>query len=147
MKIFLTLFVQCYSQNPIYTISCCKGSKMCDVFASVCQIIFFLYLLTRIVQNNKRLTTFFTCNTQCLNVSTTPITAMGCRQCLSFSVVQLKGKQCRKPHYRNGVVDRFRQGLFHTEKLYGVFGILSIFISQNSTMTLENDFWWKREKR
>ena len=31
------------------------------------------------------------------NVSTTPITAMGCRQCLPLSVVQLKGKHCRKP--------------------------------------------------
>ena len=30
------------------------------------------------------------------NVSTTPITAMGCRQCLPLSVVQLKGKHCRK---------------------------------------------------
>ena len=30
--------------------------------------------------------------------STTPITAMGCRQCLPLSVVQLKGKHCRKPH-------------------------------------------------
>ena len=43
----------------------------------------------------------------CLNVSTTPITAMGCRQCLPLSVVQLKGKHCRKPHCRNGVVDTF----------------------------------------
>ena len=43
------------------------------------------------------------------NVSTTPITAMGCQQCLPFSVVQLKGKHCRKPHCRNGVVDTFRQ--------------------------------------
>jgi hypothetical protein len=43
------------------------------------------------------------------NVSTTPITAMGCRQCLPLSVVQLKGKHCRKPHCRNGVVDTFRQ--------------------------------------
>ena len=41
----------------------------------------------------------------CPNVSTTPITAMGCRQCLPLSVVQLKGKHCRKPHCRNGVVD------------------------------------------
>ena len=32
----------------------------------------------------------------CTNVSTTPITAMGCRQCLPLSVVQLKGKQCQK---------------------------------------------------
>jgi hypothetical protein len=33
---------------------------------------------------------------------------MGCRQCLPFGVVQLKGKHCRKPHCRNGVVDTFR---------------------------------------
>ena len=32
---------------------------------------------------------------------------MGSRQCLPLSVVQLKGKHCRKPHYRNGVVDMF----------------------------------------
>ena len=36
----------------------------------------------------------FTSN--CLNVSTTPIMAMGCRQCLPLSVVQLKGKHCKK---------------------------------------------------
>ena len=45
-----------------------------------------------------------------LNVSTTPIMAMGCRQCLPLSVVQLKGKHCRKPHCRNGVVDTFGPG-------------------------------------
>ena len=44
----------------------------------------------------------------CPNASTTPITAMGCRQCLPLSVVHLKGKHCRKPHCRNGVVDTFR---------------------------------------
>ena len=31
------------------------------------------------------------------NVSTTPITSMGYRQCLPLSVVLLKGKHCRKP--------------------------------------------------
>ena len=36
----------------------------------------------------------------CPNVSTTPITAMGCWQSLPLSVVQLKGKHCRKPHCR-----------------------------------------------
>ena len=41
------------------------------------------------------------------NVSTTPIMAMGCRQCLPLNVVQLKGKHCRKPHCRNGVEDMF----------------------------------------
>ena len=30
---------------------------------------------------------------------------MGCRQCLFHSVVQLKGKHCRKPNCRIGVVD------------------------------------------
>ena len=43
----------------------------------------------------------------CPNVSTTPITAMGCRQCLPLSVVQQRGKHCWKPHCRNGVVDTF----------------------------------------
>ena len=32
---------------------------------------------------------------------------MGCRQCLTLSVVQLKGKHCRKPHCSNGVVYTF----------------------------------------
>ena len=36
--------------------------------------------------------------------TTTPITAMGCRQCLPLSLIQLKGKHCRKPHCCNGVV-------------------------------------------
>ena len=42
------------------------------------------------------------------NVSTTPITAMGCGQCLPLSVVQLKGKHCRKPNCHNVVVDNIR---------------------------------------
>ena len=46
--------------------------------------------------------------TQCPNVSKLPL-----RQCLSLSVVQLKGKHCRKPHCRNGVVDMFRQFTMH----------------------------------
>ena len=48
----------------------------------------------------------------CSNVSTTPITAMGCRQCLPLSVVQLKGKHCQKLHCHNGIVDMFRKFLF-----------------------------------
>ena len=44
-------------------------------------------------------------DTQTGYVSTTPITAMGCQQCLPFSVVQLKGKYCWNPHCPNGVVD------------------------------------------
>ena len=45
----------------------------------------------------------------CPNVSTTPITAMGCLKCLPLSVLQLKSKHCQKPHCRNGVVDTFEQ--------------------------------------
>ena len=45
------------------------------------------------------------------NVSTTPIKAMGCRQCLLLSAVQMKGKHCQKPHCRNGDVDTFGLGL------------------------------------
>ena len=53
-------------------------------------------------------------DTHCPNVFTTPITAMRCWQCLPLSVVQLKGKLCRKPHCRNGVVDTFGHILIAT---------------------------------
>ena len=43
----------------------------------------------------------------CPNISTTPITAMGCRQFLPLSIVQLKSRHCQKFHCRNGVVDTF----------------------------------------
>ena len=48
----------------------------------------------------------------CPNVSTSPITAMVCKQCLSLSVVQLKGKHYQKTHCRNGVVHTFRHSGF-----------------------------------
>ena len=48
----------------------------------------------------------------CSNISTTPITAMGCRQCLRLSVVHLKGKHYQKAHCRNGVVDTLRHSGF-----------------------------------
>ena len=44
----------------------------------------------------------------CSNISATLITAMGCRQCLSLSVVHLKGTNCLKPHCRSGVEGTFR---------------------------------------
>ena len=62
-------------------------------------------------------------NWLCLNVSTTPIMAMGCRQCLPLSVVQLRGKYCRKPHCRNGVVDTFglyNRWIAHTFFVYNI---------------------------
>ena len=43
-------------------------------------------------------------------------TAMGCRQCLSLSVVQLKGKRRQKTHCRNGVVETFESA--STNKLF-----------------------------
>ena len=51
------------------------------------------------------------------NVSTTPIMAMGCWQCLSPSVVQLKGKHCRKPHCCNGFVDTFELSRIYATKV------------------------------
>ena len=39
----------------------------------------------------------------------TPITAMGCWQCLPLSVVWLKGRYCQKPHCRDEVVDTSEQ--------------------------------------
>ena len=67
------------------------------------------------------------------NVSATPITAMGCRQCLPLSFVQLK--QCPKPHWRNVIADMF--GPSHVEKPR-----VKIFWYQNS-WNLESliSFW------
>ena len=45
------------------------------------------------------------------NLSTTHIMAMGCRQCLPLSVVQLKCKHCRQTHCHNRVVDLFELAL------------------------------------
>ena len=39
----------------------------------------------------------FSANTYCPNVSTAPIIAIGWRQCLPLSIVQLKGKHYQKP--------------------------------------------------
>ena len=64
------------------------------------------------------------------NVSTTPVMAMGCRQCLPLSVVQLKDKHCRKPHCRNGVVDTF--GLW-------------LLVKQKHWPLLENLQWTNRQ--
>ena len=54
------------------------------------------------------------------NVSTTPIMAMGCRQCLSLTVVHLKGKHCRKPHCRNGVVGTFEHSWVPNKRVYSI---------------------------
>ena len=53
-------------------------------------------------------------------ISITPITALGCQQCLPLSVVQLKVKHCRKPYCRNGVVDTFRLTLLLHSKVNNI---------------------------
>ena len=82
--------------------------------------------------NLKAQNIFFARKSQCPNVSTTPITAMGCRQCLPLSVVQLKSKHCRrKPHCRNGVVDTFEQYMLAKQKYivtYTYLHIIHIFL-------------------
>ena len=54
-------------------------------------------IMTKVLNMNK-----------CLNVYTTPITAMGFRQCLTFSWTTLRGKHCRHPIAIMEVVDTFR---------------------------------------
>jgi hypothetical protein len=73
----------------------------------------------------------------CLNVSTTPITAMGCWQCLPLSVVQLKGKHCRKPHCRNGVVDTFRHDHQNLE-MSEIFKLNLIIFKQEGLLSWRN---------
>ena len=52
---------------------------------------------------------------------TTPITAMGCHQCLPLSVVQLKGKHCRKPHCR-------KWGCRYVRALYSLSNFSAFFL-------------------
>ena len=67
------------------------------------------------------------------NVSTTPIKAMECWQCLPLTVVQMKGKRCRKPHCHNGVVDTFGQSFKYKRKKLLVFhDFFSISIQDNN---------------
>ena len=85
----------------------------------------------------------------CSNVSTTPVTAMGCRQCLPLSVVQLKGKHCRKPQCRNGVVDTFghywvlmstNKGL--NDKLKSYYSFLRFILVKWQCVLLWLNFVW-----
>ena len=49
-------------------------------------------------------------------VSTTPIIAMGYRQCLPLIIVQLKGEHCQKLRCHNGVADTLGQIKVHLRK-------------------------------
>ena len=72
----------------------------------------FLVMNLAIAQNQKELLTrtmknSLNYNVSLPNLSTTTITAMGCCQCLSLSVVQLKSKHCQKnqlPPWGSGYV-------------------------------------------
>ena len=91
----LTVFIFYYQGSKLFDsglVACCCG------WTSVCSI----------AQNTSVQTSCWYARRYSPNVSTTPITEMGCRQCLPLSVVQLKGKHCQKTHCRNGVVDTFR---------------------------------------
>ena len=79
-------------------------------FATALHSFIWAYSFMKFAQNNHPTLLF---GPTCPNVSRTPITAMGCRQCSSLSVVQLKGKHCQKPHCGNGVVDTFGQYIYH----------------------------------
>ena len=78
----------------------------------------------------------------CPNVSTTPITAMGCRQCLPLRVVQLKGKHCWKLHCHNGaVVDTFELCLgclFATSCFHCNMELLTGLISSNNNLNFNS---------
>ena len=70
------------------------------------------------------------------NVSTTPITAIGCRQCLSLSVVQVKSKHCRKLHCRNGVVDTFQ----YTVRIYVATTIEKFFLDSDDGLCIKKNW-------
>ena len=80
-----------------------------------CLKFFALYNLCVLTQNLWKCPKIFSWDSPALkwspslNVSTTPITAMDCRQCLPLSVVQLKGKHWQKLHCRKVVVDKIGQ--------------------------------------
>ena len=80
------------------------NEKYCSQIAFFCVV-----RLARILQlkrmNNSLVFVFHV--RLCSNISTTPITAMGCRQFLPLSFVRMKGKHCQKTRCRNGVVDTF----------------------------------------
>ena len=68
-----------------------------------------------------------------------PIMAMGCRQCLPLRVFQHKGKLCRKPHCRNGVVDTFGQSV-HKYCLCDFAEVLEYFRRSDCDV-----IWWKND--
>ena len=71
---------------------------------------------------------------------------MGCRQFLPHSVAQLKGKHCRKPHWRNGVVDTLGPS-FHRSMHQKQHYWPSTLYFMNTKMTIKtyhyhSIFWW-----
>ena len=72
------------------------------------------------------------------------IMAMGCRQCLPLRVVQLKSKQCRKPHYCNGVADTFWLGIYNCKKtqLETSKPMLQLISNKTKNMSKEARYKW-----
>jgi hypothetical protein len=96
--------------KPVFYLQKCLGSYSCFSFCFNC-----IYSSSNRTMHTNYLYTAIDLQRPGSNVSTTPITAMGCQQCLPLSVVQLKGKHCRKPHCHNGVVDTFEPIVVLTE--------------------------------
>jgi hypothetical protein len=66
---------------------------------------------------------------------------MGCQQCLPPSVVQLKGKHCRKPHCRNGVVGTFGLGFKESTFQYSKWLSNFVFLFTRPTLLEVKHYW------
>jgi hypothetical protein len=75
---------------PLLAISHLKYSGM------VYQIIIWVCIWATILVASRTKSKLTTLICECLNISTTPITAIGCQQCLPLIVVQLKAKYYQK---------------------------------------------------
>ena len=78
-------FCRMYFSNP----------QLTEIFSEASYLSWDLFW--NINRNNIAKICFLVCQVQGPNVSTTPITAMGCRHCLPLSVVQLKGSLLFSP--------------------------------------------------
>ena len=69
------------------------------------------------------------------------ITAIGCWQVLSLSVVQMKGKQCQKPHGLDGIVDAIVHYMKYCFWNKACFGYFHFFFSLSSLPFLDVFFF------
>ena len=69
--------------------------------------------------------------------------AMGCRQCLPLSLLQLKGKHCQKPHCCNGVVDTFGpclSALNFWNVEFEILGLMNLMIEDQKSSSSNSIF-------